>query len=511
MADNHNYRGLFAGLKAIYGPKSNAVAPVKSADGSKLLTDLQDIKARWKEHFNSLLNQEGSVHPDTCQQLKKKPTRNELCGEISMGELKKALKSTASGRAPGLDGIPSDILKNGGEKMCEALLDLFNRCLLSGTVPQDFRDALLITIYKRKGDRADCGNHRGISLSIAGKVLPKIVLNRLKIISEEVLPECQCGFRAGHSTSDMIFTLRQLQEKAAEQHQPLYVVFVDFSKAFVTVERTTLWKVLETHGCLDKLINIIKQFHDGMKAQVTVSGEPSDAFVVNHGVKQGCVLAPILFSLYLTAVLDTMNEGLNKGVFLRTRTDSKLFNLARLRAHTKTQEMCIRELLYADDSALVASNAVDIQQIVDRFSFAADMFGLKINIFKTELLYQPPPTSTELPETITVHDEPLKTTEHQLCRCGSGKEDPVRHEGLWCATQETLELSRHQHKNQREGLLSCSSSLPALLHRVHHSLSQTYQGSYKIPASPSTLHPQHQVARPYPRCCGTAPCTHSQC
>ena len=129
-----------------------------------------------------------------------------------------------------------------------------------------------------------------------------------------------------------------------------------------------------------------------MKTQVSVGGEPSDAFVVNHGVKQGCVLAPTLFSLYLTAVLDTMNEGLNKGVFLRTRTDGKLFNLARLRAHTKTLEVCIRELLYADDSTLVASNAVDIQQIVDRFSFAADMFGLKINISKTELLYQPPPT-----------------------------------------------------------------------------------------------------------------------
>ena len=101
--------------------------------------------------------------------------------------------------------------------MCEALLHLFNRCLLSGTVPQDFRDALIFTVYKRKGDGAECWNHRGISLlAIADKVLAKIVLNRLKFISEEVLPESQCGFRQGRSISDMIFTLRQLQEKAAE-------------------------------------------------------------------------------------------------------------------------------------------------------------------------------------------------------------------------------------------------------------------------------------------------------
>ena len=148
-----------------------------------------------------------------------------------------------------------------------------------------------------------------------------------------------------------------------------------------------------------------------MKAQVSVGGEPSDAFEVKHGVKQGCVLAPTRFSLYLTAVLETIDEGLNRGVFIRTRTDGKLFNLARLRAHTKTLEMCIRELLYADDSALVTNNAVDMQQIVDRFSSAAVMFGLKINISKTELFYQPPPMSIELPETIMVHDEPLKTTE----------------------------------------------------------------------------------------------------
>ena len=89
MADNQYYHELFAGLKAICGPKSNAVSPVKSADGRKLPTDLQDIRARWKEHFNNLLIQEGSANPDACQQLKRKPTRNELCGEITLEELKK--------------------------------------------------------------------------------------------------------------------------------------------------------------------------------------------------------------------------------------------------------------------------------------------------------------------------------------------------------------------------------------------------------------------------------------
>ena len=107
--------------------------------------------------------------------------------------------------------------------------------------------------------------------------------------------------------------------------------------------------------------------------------------------------AQTLFSLYLTAGLETKNEGFNRNVFIRTRTGGRLFNLAGLHTHTKTVEMCIRELLYADDSAPVGNNVVDMQQIVDRFFTVADMFDLKINISKTELLYKPPPIAIELP------------------------------------------------------------------------------------------------------------------
>ena len=86
---------------------------------------------------------------------------------------------------------------------------------------------------KDKGHRSDCNTHRGISLlSITGKAFARVVLNRLQKLAKRVYPEAQCGFKAGRSTIDMIFSLRLLQEKCREQRNPLYIAFIDLSKAF---------------------------------------------------------------------------------------------------------------------------------------------------------------------------------------------------------------------------------------------------------------------------------------
>lgn len=93
-------------------------------------------------------------------------------------------------------------------------------------------------------------------------------------------------------------------------------------------------------------------------------------------MNQGCVLAPMLFTLYLATVLEIITHNLAEGLFIRTHSDGKLFNLSRLEASTKTRELCVRELLYADDSTLVATGADDIQEIIDCFSSAATLFHI---------------------------------------------------------------------------------------------------------------------------------------
>ena len=133
----------------------------------------------------------------------------------------------------------------------------------------------------------------------------------------------------------MIFTVRQLQEKCQEQNVDLYMTFVDLTKAFDTVSREGLWKIMAKFGCPAKFIAMVRQFHDGMHARVQNDGEFSDPFPVTNGVKQGCVLASTLFSMMFSAMLtDAFLDGDN-GIPIRYRFDGKLFNLRRLQAKSK--------------------------------------------------------------------------------------------------------------------------------------------------------------------------------
>ena len=147
------------------------------------------------------------------------------------------------------------------------------------------RNANIVTLYKNKGDRSDCNNYRGISLlSIVGKAFARVALKRLQRVADRIYPESQCGFRAQRSTIDMIFTLRQLQEKCREQQRPLYIVFVDLTKAFDLVSRKGLFQLLEKIGCPQKLLKVLISFHEGMTGTVLFDGSSSAAFPITSGV-----------------------------------------------------------------------------------------------------------------------------------------------------------------------------------------------------------------------------------
>ena len=394
-ADTGDYKKFYETLKAVYGPSFQIQSPLRSADGQELLTDRESILNRWSEHFHTLFSTSRTVQREAIDRIPQQPPKMELDVAPTLQETVKAIEQMKAGKAAGKDGIPPEIWKEGGLALHTKLHDLFVCCWERGKLPQDLRDAVIITLYKNKGGKSDCSNYRGITLlSIAGKILARVLLNRLvPTIAEDHVPESQCGFRANRGTTDMVFVLRQIQEKCREQNKGMYITFVDLTKAFDTVSRTGLWEILAKLGCPPKFLTMIIQLHEDQLGQVKNNSELSQTFPIANGVKQGCVLAPTLFSIFFSTMLQKATEDLDDedGIYIRFRTDGNLFNLRRLQAHTKTLEKLISELLFADDAALVAHTEAALQRVTSCFAEACQLFGLEVSLKKTEVLHQPAP------------------------------------------------------------------------------------------------------------------------
>lgn len=131
------------------------------------------------------------------------------------------------------------------------LTGLFTKIWNEGKVPKVYKNAFIVYVYKRKGDRSCGDNHRGITLlSFAGKALARVLLNRLldHVLLTDVLPESQCGFQAGRGTTYVIFALRQIQENCRE-YLDLYMIFIDLTKIFNSINREVPCNILVKIGC----------------------------------------------------------------------------------------------------------------------------------------------------------------------------------------------------------------------------------------------------------------------
>ena len=397
-ADKKDSKAFYEGLKKVFGPEERGTSPVLSSDGETLFSDKKEILSRWKEHFENVLNSHSVIDEEVIASIPQRPEIPQLSLEPCLKEVQDAIKQMSSDKAPGMDGLPPEIFKYGGEKLVQKMLELFKSIWKAGKVPQEYKDASIKHLFKNKGKKIVCDNSRGISLlSIAGKILARVILNRITVhLLDDIYPESQCGFRSGRGTIDMIFALRQVAEKVRERNHELYMVFVDLTKAFDTVNRNALWKVLKKLGIPDNMLNVIISFHEGMKASVLSDGDFSDPFDVSNGTKQGCVMAPVLFALFFSVMLLHAFSECDAGVHFQFRTSGGLFNHQRFKAKTLTRTTLIHDLLFADDAALVATSFEEAQYLVDRFSLACKAFGLTISIKKTEVVHQPKPTPKQV-------------------------------------------------------------------------------------------------------------------
>jgi len=286
-------------------------------------------------------------------------------GDISVAEIKRAIHRLKKGKSPGIDGISAELLKCSKKDAVKQLHLLINDIWKKQCVP-DWKKSLIVKVLK-KGDLTQCGNYRGISvLSIPSKILCRVLIDRLKSGVDEMIRQEQAGFRSGRGTSEQIFALRNILEQYQEWQAPVYINFVDISKAFDCIIREGLWDIMEQYGIPDIFIRTFQAIYHQNSSCVTEGGRYSSWFEVKSGVQQGCVLSGFIFVLIVDWVMWRTN--------------------VRRRGLRRKFTSVLEDLDYADDVALISSRFADLREKTDRLAAIAGIVGLKINPRKTKTL-----------------------------------------------------------------------------------------------------------------------------
>ena len=216
--------------------------------------------------------------------MRQRPVRHDLAKQPTMDELTSAIGKLKNGKAGGASGVLPEMIKAGGSEdaFLKKLLNLVQTSWMEKKVPRDWSDAVLVPVPK-KGDLHQCDNWRGIALlDVVGKVVARIILERLQKLAEEELPESQCGFRKSRGCSDMVFTVRQIIEKSWEHRAKSFLVFIDLKNAYDSVPRAALWKVLGKLRVPDSMVELIRSFHCNMKAQICLRNTMVDPIDINN-------------------------------------------------------------------------------------------------------------------------------------------------------------------------------------------------------------------------------------
>ena len=324
---------------------------------------------QWYVHFFELFNSHNNenMHLQYNEQYRKMD--DNIDSMINEQEVSKAVTHLKNRKAPGEDGIPAEFFKSILPHSIECLTLLFNRMYRDNFFPITWGTSLLVPLYK-KGAVDSPDNYRGIALlPIFSKIFTNIIYNRLNKWVEEnnvICPE-QGGFRRAFSTIDSVFVLDTLIEKYLRRPRGrFYCAFVDFTKAFDSINRNALWVKLQYSGIPSKMINMLMAIYGKVEARVLTKFGCTEAFDCPRGVKQGCILSPLLFSLYINDLPIFFSENGIRNISLSNLETSLL--------------------LYADDLVLMSESAIGLQKQLNTLKKYCDQWQLKVNEQKTKVV-----------------------------------------------------------------------------------------------------------------------------
>ena len=292
---------LYSIVRKISGKSDTSSANLVNKRNNEPPRDKEELLTEWASYFKDLLNVSNEdTHsteiPAAIEDL------NIDTNEFSMEELLAAIKTLKANKSPGIDSVTAEALKYGGNELILSILSICN-CVLNGQdPPHQWRENIIIPIPKRPSKSMN--DFRGISLmSIVTKVYNRMLLNRIYDPIDTVLRPFQAGFRKSRSCAEQIHILRRVIETFHQRQLPMIATFIDFKKAFDSVDRDTMWKILRNYGIPQKIVNAIVIIYTNSKSRVRLGNELSEAFNITTGVLQGDTLAPFLFLIVLDFVM----------------------------------------------------------------------------------------------------------------------------------------------------------------------------------------------------------------
>ncbi|CAD6199453.1 unnamed protein product [Caenorhabditis auriculariae] len=337
---------------------------LKDANG-QLKTSRRDMESITVDFYTELFKSNTTVARTPSPTPEDEPA-------ILAEEVGYAIRKLKIGTSAGPDNITTELLKSGGDALNNLLAKHFSTYLKEASIPVQWKVSKTILIPK-KGDVSDLNNFRPISLlSVVYKLFTKVILNRLEKKLDDFQPVSQAGFRRNFCCMDHIHTLTQVVERHREYKLPLAIAFVDYKKAFDSVEVNAILNSLVSAGIATKYVDLISDCNEGTTTTIQLFDKKL-TIPIGKGVRQGDTISPKLFS---TALEDVMRQ-----LDWDTERDWESDNEVR---GINIDGKVLTNLRFADDIVIFANNTADLSTMLNDLNDVGKKIGLTMNQKKTQ-------------------------------------------------------------------------------------------------------------------------------
>ena len=327
----------------------------------------------WIRHYTKLLGPKCYEQNDIeeirtkIDVMKNIPSFSELDFEISLKEVNEACKMLKNNKAVGIDQVSNEMVKSALPLIAGILKKIFNAILCNKHYPHEWKKGIIVNLFK-SGSVNSTDNYRGLTInSCLAKVFNNVLNMRLTKYVEKnnILSDVQIGFRKKARTSDHLYVVNTLMRKFKHLKKKLFMCFVDFRKAYDSVWREALMYKLLEYDIRGNFYSVIEEMYKGGEACLKNDGYLSEFFQCGRGVRQGDVLSPILFNLYINDI---------PKLFVEDKDSPMLGNRA------------IHCLLYADDLILFSQTYNGLQEKLIKLNNYCNKWDLSVNTKKTEVM-----------------------------------------------------------------------------------------------------------------------------